>query len=970
MFNNSNKVIGNKNDKDIPSKNENNIDDQLLNSLEKITIDNKPKKESTTNSFDTSFSNSNPFGKESAAVKGLGLINEVELSNDFSSGIFGNNNNNNEKNINAKKNVNDYATIKENKSNILASQLVNNNSNFKDEDILNLKLKEEEENKLFKLIEVYLEISIDGESKGKIIIQLRNDIVPKTCENFRALCTGEVLSNKEFGKASGEPLHYKGCSLHRIIPGFMAQGGAYCLSNGSRGESIYKGKFADENFVLKHTARGDLSMANRGPNTNGSSFFITFDKCSHLDEAHVVFGKVIQGMEILDLLEKTETKNDSPVDEIVIIDCGEINTHNSEVSSLQPNGPTSSLVAPNNVLGSSFGNSNSSNSNTSNNNTSNNTNSNDNNNNNNSNNTNNNNYTTSNDNSNINNFNTNDTSGYISTRFDQKHELGSIQKHELGSIQKQNGDQKGNQKGDRVPFFCPSNNSKTPVFCPSNNSTTPVFCPSNNSKTPVFSPSSSSKTPEFGPSNNSKSPVFGPSNNSKTPVLGTSNDSKTPVFSPSYNSKTPEFGTSKNISSKSVFKIENTNPQSFNGFGSHSSFTINSTSNIKYPAFGMSDKSPDLNSTTITGIDKISSKGIFGSISTTSLQHPLYNTTSSNSNSVCKNSKLFSTNQTPSPFSNISPLNPPSSNSQDSNVSDSSSKFQQPPSSNTFSFSFCKDNKSSNPSNQIPSPVINVSPLTPTSTINSGSSFEQPKGPTQYCPMPTFNFGSSIPPPVATYFGSSTQSSVSTKSQSSSIFEPSSTQSPISTKSIPFQDPSNIFPLTSTFTFGGLAVKSETPPNRCFSLDSSPDSNDNGLSTNITHRFSNTPTILPLSSVLPLEVGPNNQYKNIYNGFGPSSSSFKKIIKNPTSSITTTTTNTFTSRSSNTKNPFPSNPFSPYIPTMHPSLFGDKCKQVKNITSEFDLLTEIELEELKFKCISIFNNHDQINSIDYECIIW
>ncbi|KHG26228.1 Peptidyl-prolyl cis-trans isomerase D [Gossypium arboreum] len=137
---------------------------------------------------------------------------------------------------------------------------------------------------------VFFDVSIGGDLVERIIIELFADVVPKTAENFRALCTGE----KGIGKSTGKPLHYKGTFLHRIIKGFMAQGGDFSKGNGmlahssaskfcTGGESIYGGKFADENFKLTHDGPGILSMANSGPNTNGSQFFITFKGQPHLD---------------------------------------------------------------------------------------------------------------------------------------------------------------------------------------------------------------------------------------------------------------------------------------------------------------------------------------------------------------------------------------------------------------------------------------------------------------------------------------------------------------------------------------------------------------------------------------------------------------------------------------------------------------------------------------------------------------
>jgi peptidylprolyl isomerase len=166
---------------------------------------------------------------------------------------------------------------------------------------------------------VFFDITIGGAPKGRIVFELFADVTPKTAENFRALCTGE----KGVGR-SGKALHYKGSSFHRIIKQFMCQGGDFTRGNGTGGESIYGEKFKDENFQHKHTTKGLLSMANAGPNTNGSQFFITTVVTPWLDGKHVVFGKVVEGMKVLDAMEATGSRSGSTSADVVIADCGEL----------------------------------------------------------------------------------------------------------------------------------------------------------------------------------------------------------------------------------------------------------------------------------------------------------------------------------------------------------------------------------------------------------------------------------------------------------------------------------------------------------------------------------------------------------------------------------------------------------------------------------------------------------------------
>jgi len=158
---------------------------------------------------------------------------------------------------------------------------------------------------------VAIDVSIGGEPAGTVEMELFADVVPKTAENFRVLCSGE----------KGEDMRYAGSPFHRVIPEFMIQGGDFTNGNGTGGKSIYGDKFADENFDLKHTEAGLLSMANAGPNTNGSQFFITVAPTPWLDGKHVVFGKVIGGMDVIDKIEAQGSRSGRTKQPVVLEDC-------------------------------------------------------------------------------------------------------------------------------------------------------------------------------------------------------------------------------------------------------------------------------------------------------------------------------------------------------------------------------------------------------------------------------------------------------------------------------------------------------------------------------------------------------------------------------------------------------------------------------------------------------------------------
>ena len=169
---------------------------------------------------------------------------------------------------------------------------------------------------------VFFDITVGGRAAGRVVMELYADVVPRTAENFRALCTGE----KGVGK-SGKPLHFKGSSFHRIIQGFMCQGGDFTRGNGTGGESIYGEKFADESFAGKagkHTGFGCLSMANAGPNTNGSQFFICVADTQWLDGKHVVFGQVVEGGDVVKAMEAVGSRSGATSAEVKIADCGQL----------------------------------------------------------------------------------------------------------------------------------------------------------------------------------------------------------------------------------------------------------------------------------------------------------------------------------------------------------------------------------------------------------------------------------------------------------------------------------------------------------------------------------------------------------------------------------------------------------------------------------------------------------------------
>lgn len=168
----------------------------------------------------------------------------------------------------------------------------------------------------------WIEISISGFVQGRVVFELYDSILPKTCENFRALCTGE----RSVGTATGLTLHYKGCSIHRVIKGVMIQGGGNLPQhNGNVGESICGDKFDDDAFLVSHLRAGTLSAAKAGPNSSGSQFFITCAPTPHLDKEHVAFGRVVSGMEVVRAVEAVHTTSSGEPSRsscVFICDCG------------------------------------------------------------------------------------------------------------------------------------------------------------------------------------------------------------------------------------------------------------------------------------------------------------------------------------------------------------------------------------------------------------------------------------------------------------------------------------------------------------------------------------------------------------------------------------------------------------------------------------------------------------------------
>lgn len=175
---------------------------------------------------------------------------------------------------------------------------------------------------------VFLDVGINDDYVGKIVLGLYGEAQPRTVENFRALCTGE----RGVGRA-GKPLHFRNSPFHRIIPGFMIQGGDFTNGNGTGGESIYGQRFADEDLSVPHSGPGTLSMANAGPNSNGSQFFICTGDTPWLDGKHVVFGRVLAGMDVVDIVSSCGRKNGKPTANVRVINCGVLDTKEEKSAS-------------------------------------------------------------------------------------------------------------------------------------------------------------------------------------------------------------------------------------------------------------------------------------------------------------------------------------------------------------------------------------------------------------------------------------------------------------------------------------------------------------------------------------------------------------------------------------------------------------------------------------------------------------
>ena len=159
----------------------------------------------------------------------------------------------------------------------------------------------------------FLDVAIDGVAAGRITVGLWSEELPRTCTNFATLCSGE---------RADDDLHYEGSAIHRVIPGFMLQGGDFTKGDGTGGVSIYGERFDDEAFCFTHAAEGLLSMANAGPDTNGSQFFITCKATPHLDGKHVVFGKVIEGLDVVKAVEALGSADGTTAQRVTIAACG------------------------------------------------------------------------------------------------------------------------------------------------------------------------------------------------------------------------------------------------------------------------------------------------------------------------------------------------------------------------------------------------------------------------------------------------------------------------------------------------------------------------------------------------------------------------------------------------------------------------------------------------------------------------